>query len=159
MAAPVTDEVAGTLSAAIFRAHEPSVVEAYSAFDSELRAFRSPEELAEYLQAQRKLPEQSAHLAVYYPDMGGRLTYSRLRLEPEQCQGHTYRYSAAGWGLIWVHLDWRQSAAGSFISANSKKRATAWAHNSPELGAPEQWNWEAVGRHLRRLRRVLGHVA
>lgn len=155
MAASFTDEAVETLAFAIFEPGEVTVVEAYSTFGGELISFRSHQELAEYVRAQRDAPGQSAHVAIRYRDMGGDLLRLRQPLDPMKSQGHTYRYSAAGWGLIWVRLEWRQSPAGSFISANSEKRAMAWAPTHPELGAPEQWNWAAVSRHLRRLRRVL----
>jgi hypothetical protein len=155
MAASFTDESVEALATAVFQPGEVTVVEAYSAFGAELISFRSPEELAGYVRAQHNAPDQSAHMAIYYRDMGGEILRSRLTLDPEKCHGHTYRYGAAGWGLIWVRLEWRQSPAGSFISANSEKRAIAWAPTHPELGAPEQWNWTAVRRHLRRLRRVI----
>ena len=155
MAASITDETVETLALAIFEPGEVTVVEAYSAYGTELISFGSPEELTGYVRAQRYAPEQIAHFAVHYRDMGAELLRSKLQLDPEKCQGHTYRYSAAGWGLIWVHLEWRQSPVGSFISANSEKRAVAWAPTYPELGAPEQWNWPPIGRHLHRLRRVL----
>lgn len=159
MAGSITDKVVQALAAAIFEPGEVTVVEAYSAFGAELIAFRSPEELVGYVCAQRNSPEQSAHIAIRYRDMGGELLCSPLPLDPHKCQGHTYRYSAAGWGLVWIHLEWRKSPVGSFISANSEKRAIAWAPMHPELGAPEQWNWKAVIRHVRRLRRVLKLVA
>ena len=155
MAASITDEAVETLALAIFELGEVTVVEAYSAFGEELISLRSPEELTAYVRAQRNKPEQAAHFAIHYPDMGAELLRLKLQLRPEKCQGHTYRYSAAGWGLIWVRLELRESAVGSVISANSEKRAAAWTPTHPELGAPGQWNWPAVGRHLRRLPRVL----
>lgn len=154
MATSLTDEKLKALAAAIFQQAEPTVVETYSAFGTELRSFHSPEELVGYAHAQRESSSGSAHLALHYPDMGGTLLRLELQLDPAKCQGHTYRYSAAGWGLIWVHLQWRPGPADSFISANSEKRAIAWAQNAPELGPPQEWNWPAIGRHLRRLRRV-----
>ena len=143
MVACMTDEAVKALAVAVFERGDVTVLEAYSAFGAELKSFSSPEELAEYVRLQRHSPGHSAHLAIHYPDMGGAPIHSRLQLDPEKCLGHTFRYSVAGWGLIWAHLEWRQSSVGSFISANSEKRAALWAPNYPELGAPDQWNWTA----------------
>jgi hypothetical protein len=155
MVAPITDEALRAVAAAIFQPANPLVVEAYSAFDAELCQFNSAKELVGYVLAQRELPGSSAQLAVYYPEMGGGLVQTRIELNPTKCQGHSYRYTATGWGLISVHLSWSESPVGSLISANTQKRARAWASTSPELGSPAEWDWESVGRHLRRLRRVL----
>ena len=104
----------------------------------------------------RRSSDGYVHLAVRYPDMAGRITKIRIRLDPSKCDGHTYRYKAQGWGLIWVYL--KLSSAGgleSFISANSEKRAVAWGPTYPDMEAPSTWEWPSVARHLRRLRRAL----
>lgn len=154
MTASLTDHAVAALVAAIFDGESPAVVEAYSAFGEGLRWFQSAEELSGYLREQRESAAQSAHFAICYPDMGGAVQCSRLQLDPETCQGHSFRYGASGWGLIWVYLTWRPNPVGSFVSANSEKRALAWAVSHPELGDPAHWNWPVVNRHLRRLKRV-----
>lgn len=154
MVVSLTEDAVKALARAVFEPGDVTVLEANSAFGEELKSFHSAEEFAEYVLLQRDSPMHSAHLAIHYPDMGSAPIRSRIRLNPAQCKGHTFRFSSAGWGLIWAHLEWRQSSVGSFISANSEKRAISWAPTLPELGAPDQWNWPAVGRHLRRLRRV-----
>ena len=144
---------------AIFEPAQPTVVEAYSAFEAEPRVFRSATELIRYVHDQRTLPGSSAHFAVHYLDMAGAILQSRVALDPAKCDGHSYRYKTEGWGLIWVLLQWQPSRVESFISANSQKRAAAWAPTYPEWGSPAEWDWTAVGRHLRRLRRVLKMAA
>jgi hypothetical protein len=45
------------------------------------------------------------------------------------------------------------------VSANSQKRAEKWQPHYPQFGSPDAWEWAAVGRHERRLMRVLKKVA
>jgi hypothetical protein len=143
------------LAEAIFKESPTAVVEAYSSFEQELREFRSSEEICAYAKAHRGSNNASVHLAVLYADMAGTLTRTRIELNANNCGGHTYRYKAEGWGLIWVLLELQQSSVGSFVSANSEKRAKAWAATYPDMESPAMWHWPAVARHLRRLRRVL----
>jgi hypothetical protein len=155
MKAPVSDAAIQAIAEAIFKERPLAVVEAYSVFGQELRTFRSPEEFCAYVMARRDSLDGSAHVAVHYPDMAGKLAQTRVSLDRRKCNGYAYRYRAEGWGLVWVYLQLRPANPDSFISANSEKRALAWAATLPELDPPTTWDWPAVGRHLRRLRRVL----
>lgn len=155
MHAPVSHAAVVAVADAIFGERPSVVVEAYSDLSRAPRAFESTQELCAYATAQRDLPDGSVHVAVHYPDMAGKIVKARVALDPQKCDGHSYRYKAEGWGLIWVHLQLRPSILESSISANSEKRANAWALTFPELESPAAWNWPSVARHLRRLRRAL----
>lgn len=152
---PATELTIEKLAEAIFQESPTAVVEAYSSFGQELREFRSAEEVCEYAKANRGSSNASVHLAIHYVDMAGALNRTRIELNAGKCDGHAYRYEAEGWGLIWVHIELKQSSVGSFVSANSEKRATTWAATYPDMESPSVWHWSAVARHLRRLRRVL----
>ena len=152
---PASDAAIEAIAKAIFSEGPSIVIEAYSAFGQDLRAFQSAEELCAYALARRNSTDGSVHVAVHYPDMAGKLTQSYISLDPLKCGGHTHRYRVDGWGLVWVYLQLRPQGLTSFISANSEKRAAAWAATYPELEPPSIWDWSAVARHLRRLRRAL----
>ena len=152
---PASDAAIDAIAKAIFSEGPSVVVEAYSAFGQDLRAFQSAEELCAYAVARRSSTDGSVQVAVHYPDMAGDVTQSYVPLDPLKCGGHNYRYRVDGWGLVWVYLQLRPPGLTSFISANSEKRAVAWAAEFPELEPPSIWDWSAVARHLRRLRRAL----
>ena len=152
---PASDAAIEAIAKAIFAESPSTVTEAYSAPGQNLRAFQSSEELCAYTLARRNSPDGSVHLAVHYPDMAGEVTQSYVPLDPLKCGGNNYRYRVDGWGLVWVYLQLRPTGLASFMSANSEKRAVAWAATFPELEPPSIWEWSAVARHLRRLRRAL----
>lgn len=155
MGIPASDAAVESIADAIFKERPAAVVEAYSAFDREPIELHSAMELCTYARSRRS-SEGYVHLAVRYPDMAGKLTRARIDLDSSKCDGHTFRYQSQGWGLIWVYL--KLSPAGgleSFVSANSEKRALAWAPTYPDMEAPSAWQWPSVARHLRRLRRAL----
>lgn len=157
---PGTLDAVEAVATAIFEKGSPTVVEAYSAFGQPLRYFAAAADLVEYAQARSKEPHGAVHIAVHYADMAGRLQTRRIALDPSKCGGHTYRYSCEGWGLIWVHIELSPSPKlEPSISANSEKRAMAWAKTYPEMDPPSIWNWTAVASHLRRLRQVLRKVS
>jgi hypothetical protein len=158
MSIPISDDAIQIMANAIFHQSPSTVIEAYSGFGQEARMFMSSQEMCIYAASRRNSPERSVHIAVHYPDMAGRVVSTRVALDPVKCGGHSHRHRADGWGLIQVYLQLGSTLPQSFVSANSEKRANAWAATFPELDLPSAWNWPAVARHLRRLRRALKQV-
>lgn len=155
MGLPASDAAVESIAGAIFKEQPAEVVEAYSAFDQEPIHLRTAQDFCAYARS-RRTSDGYIHLAVRYPDMAGKLTKARIMLDPSKCDGYTYRHQAQGWGLIWVYLKLSPSGGlESFISANSEKRAIAWALTYPDMESPSTWQWPSVARHLRRLRRAL----
>jgi hypothetical protein len=155
----LSDTAIASIADAMFASGPPVVVEAYSQFDSESLRFESACVFCAYALQQRNSPSRSAHVALHYPDVGGRLELRRINLDPAKTGGATYRFAAEGWGLVFVNLHVAgRSTLGSFVSANSEKRALKWSSTCPELGRPEAWVWPAVARHARRITRVLKAV-
>ncbi len=80
--------------------------ESYSEFDQELREFRSIDELA----AAFPIGEDrfgSGHailLQLWSPSVMRELTISRLALNPDACDGHTFRHQIGGGALIQLYL-------------------------------------------------------
>jgi hypothetical protein len=155
MGNPVSDEAVESIADAIFKERPATVVEAYSEFGQELIELHTAKDFCTYARSKRK-SDGYIHLAVQYPDMAGKITRTLIELDPSKCNGHTFRYRSQGWGLVWVYLNLSPTGKlESFISANSEKRAVAWAPTYPDMEAPSTWHWPSVSRHLRRLRRAL----
>ena len=147
-----------TLSEAVFSKPNPLVVEAYSDYDKEPREFGSSRELIEYTNQKLLVPKTHIHLFLVYPDMGGEIRKRRIQLNSEKAQGHTFRYTWDGWGMISIQLH-PGSPQLSGVNANSESRAQKWFKTSPEFGAIEAWNWRVVESHKRRLQRVFKKCA
>ncbi|WP_058048653.1 hypothetical protein [Janthinobacterium sp. Ant5-2-1] len=148
------------MAEAIFAKPGAAVAQAYSEAEREALHFHSPAELCAYAAKLEAEGDSCVLLAVYYPDMAGHFAPRRIALDPAQCDGLTYRYVCEGWGVIRVYLR-LSSGKGpdSNVGANSQKRAEKWQRHYPEFGPADAWDWDAVGRHERRLIRVLKQVA
>ena len=148
------------MAEAIFAKPGASVAQAYSEAEQETLYFSSPAELCAYAARLEAEGASEVLLAVHYPDMAGHFAPRRIALDPAKCAGLSYRYVCEGWGVIRVYLR-LSSGKGldSNVGANSQKRAEKWQAHYPEFGSPYAWNWDAVGRHERRLIRVLKQVA
>lgn len=144
------------MAEAIFAKPGASVAQAYSEPEQETLHFRSPAELCAYAARLEAEGASDVLLAVHYADMAGQFAPRRIVLDPAKCAGLTYRYVYEGWGVIRVYLRLSSGKGlASNVGANSRKRAEKWQAHYPAFGSPDAWNWDAVGRHERRLIRVL----
>jgi hypothetical protein len=159
IAEPLSLTSVGSLMRTVFATGTPTVMEQYYAYEAAPVALSQPADVVMYAEAEALRRGGAVSIAVHYPDMKGRLAVSRISLNPEKCRGATYRFSCEGLGVIYAYLPVAVPVSiAPFASANSEKRATAWASTYPDLDPPQMWDWAAVGRHLPRLRRALREV-
>lgn len=141
---------------AVFAAEHPEVFGAYSEFDQGLETFLAPEGLEARLAEGLRGGKKHFSFAIWYPSTGGRVEKERIELNPESCQGHTFRFSVGGWGIFQLQFDFRRDPiAECRIAVNSRKRAIQWESISHKWLAVDSWNWPVVERHERRLTRKL----
>jgi len=148
--------VIATMTEAIFSKPGARVAEAYSVPEQPALQFGSAAQLCAYAARLDAEGASEVLLAVHYPDMAGHFAPRRIALDPDKCNGLTYRHVCEGWGVIRVYLRLPHGRGlASHVGANSQKRAEKWQSHYPEFGPTGDWNWDAVGRHERRLARVL----
>ncbi len=138
-----------------------AIYEAYSEFEAPTRVFHSHAELTRFIGTARQSGQSYFSLAVHYEGTGGSARTRRFELVPEKCKGAKWRETTEGWGLVSVQLTYQEDGwVKCGVSANSQKRATAWASTLNErLGSPDAWNWPMVEKHTRRLIRKLRNAA
>ena len=145
---------------AVFAPGQAAVFTSDSEPGTETHAFASPAELATHFSSCIHSGKTYIAYAVHYPDTGGFVEDRRVSLNPQKCNGHTFRYSVGGWGVIHVqfHIS-KSSQVTCSVSVNSRARATAWFDTYPELKNPDLWHWPMVEKHARRLLRRLKDLA
>ncbi len=144
---------------AIFSKETLKVVEGYSEFDQEPIEFRSASELACYLTKKLVTKRISTDIRVVYPDMGCELSKEKIILDPDKVSGKTFRYTWSGWGQIILQLEGAEKKIEiNRVTSNSEQRALKWVGVYPEKEPVDSWNWDAVGKHTRRLQRVLKKI-
>ncbi|MBK9162987.1 MAG: hypothetical protein IPM21_03610 [Acidobacteria bacterium] len=157
----ITLESLELISEAVYKG-DPEVFEVYSEFESDVRHFPTRESLQQLIAA--KLVNNEKHKFIFcalrYPGSNGVVRKRRVELNPKKCNGATFRYVMAGWGLIafQVTLTDIDNISCSF-SVESRKGADTWSDINPELGSPSLWNWQIIEKNTRRLIRVLRKVA
>ena len=149
----------GSIVDSIFQ--EPAIAyEDYSDFDSELKKFDGKQPLLDRIGEAVASNARSVSFAIYYPEAKGYFFKERKYLNPEKCNGATYRFTASGWGLVHLQIDLKsKSVAEIRVTVNSAKRAEAWLSTCPEYKDPSLWDWKYVEKQARRIIRVLRKFA
>lgn len=129
-------------------ANDWRVYKSYSPFGEELTEFSSSDEL---LLNYHILPVHNAahtmYLQVWHPSCKGKLYLERINLDPKTCQGHTFRYSIGGWGMMQLYLggECKEGAIKpSHFGHRSEKGARKWEGITLEYGLVDDWDWTAV---------------
>ena len=134
--------------------------EDYSSFDSVLKKYKSAESVQGAIEQAILNNASSINFAIYYPDSKGYFLEEKKSLDPEKCNGASFRYVASGWGLIHLQIDLRNKPLANVrVTVNSEKRAHAWASSHPKYQDPSEWDWKYVESQARRLIRVLRKCA
>jgi hypothetical protein len=124
----------------LFSSTDVRVFESYSEFGKELREFHSTDELAAFPLGTDQYGNGTAiMLKLWSPSVMRDLTITRIDLNPRFCNGHTFRYSMEGGGLMHLYLggvcerDVTKSNFGHF----SQAAARTW-------NLEEGVNWDAL---------------
>jgi hypothetical protein len=128
--------------------------EAYSAFDSLLRHFRTPADVTEAFPIGKDAHGSGAavYLALWKAGLIPAPRARRIALNPGACGDATFRFSAEGHGLIFLQLGGLNDRVitQSVIGQNSEARAEAWG-----VADGVDWDrasklWGRIQYHLRK---------
>lgn len=123
------------------------VYESYSPLGQELVEFATLAEVKQRYPLGVCIGSAPSVLLMLYPKFaGGCVTTRKISLNPEACDGHTFRYCVEGWGLISLQLGGRgpSGIVHSHTNHNSETRANKWLSTYPEHGSPDSWNWKEI---------------
>ena len=144
----------------IFNDGEPVVFQAYSHFGQPLREFRSASDFVREVEQQIRSGHKFLYYSIHFPDTLGHVAQRKIKLDPGKCDGHTWRSTIEGWGLIHLQADLEPAPKiACRVAVNSEKRAAAWTGTYPQFETPDSWNWGAVKRHASRLIRRMKKIA
>ncbi|NDV94667.1 hypothetical protein D0T84_07005 [Dysgonomonas sp. 521] len=133
----------------IFNETNWEIYDLYSQYGEKIEKYTTTEEVEKKIETEKR----SAHFNIYSPDFGGEVILKKINLNPNACNGHTFRYSSEGWGLIQLYFGkvWNARLEYSTIMHNSETRARNWYPTCPDMGNPDLWNWKEVSKASRKL--------
>jgi|SRR5436190_11486682 len=96
----------------------------------------------------------SVAFQLWTPRHKGNVLFRKIELDPQHCNGHTFRYSTEGWGLIQLYFgglknnELNQSHIGHFNEKGAKKREEINSFN----GQVSNWDWKEIQITSRKLK-------
>lgn len=147
----------------VFEGLDCRVFESYSAYDSELIEFESPNQLRsrkDFGFCSRLT--QSTRLQLWPVKSSENVRIRKIQFDPMKVKGATYRHCLEGWGLIQLYLGGlnEMGVVHSHTNHNSKKRALRWSDTLRQrLGDPGDWGWDVVEAQSRKLNRHIRKLA
>jgi len=143
------------LADAAFQAETPTVTSAESELGQALEHFADPAAMrAKAAECARSGIAQYA-FGLWYPSMKGRTFERKITLDPPR-DGHSFRHSLSGWGVIRLQLYFTPPyTLQCRVVVNSQTRAQSREARYPELGAVADWDWRVVETLAFRLSRRL----
>lgn len=131
-------------------------------FDS----YSPPEELIDEYTAANEVNdkfdlENGGQFAVTFqlwsPRFSEEIIFQKVDLNPEYCDGFTFRYATSGFGLIQLYFGGlvNNMLNYSHIGHNSEKRALAWEDTLATADRAHKWNWKEIERTSRKLKSVI----
>jgi len=126
------------------------IYELASDFGQPLRRFRSAAEVR--AQFERRYPGggqwRTVYLQLYVLGAGPPFVPKRVALDPDECDGATFRDEAEGWGLVQLYLgalaEDGTRLEDSRTNHNTLKRAETWSDTLPELGEVAAWDFAKI---------------
>jgi hypothetical protein len=91
---------------------------------------------------------------LWTPRHKGKPLFRKIDLDPKHCNGHTFRYSTDGWGLIQLYFgglknnELNQSHIGHF----NEKGALKWEETNKVNGLVSLWDWTEIQATSRKLK-------
>jgi hypothetical protein len=137
----------------IFSETDLILYELSSKYGEDIKSFRATNEvLKQYNFCNSNQTSETFQL--WTPRFEGDLVIRKVELNPKYCEGHTFRYSTEGWGLIQLYFGVRKNKKLKFshIGHQSEKRALLWQDTINNLGEVKKWNWKEVETTSRKLK-------
>jgi len=91
---------------------------------------------------------------LWTPRHKGKPIFRKVDLDPKRCNGHTFRYSTEGWGLIQLYFgglkneELNQSHIGHF----NEKGVLKWEDTNKVNGLVSLWDWTEIQTTSRKLK-------
>src|SRR5262245_53575960 len=124
-----------------------------------LKRFGSPGEVIRQFERRHSTgePWQTVHMQLYVLGAGPPFRARRIALDPQVCDGATFRHTAEGWGLVQLYLSAPHGDClkNSHTNHNSEQRANTWARVHEDQLGPAGWDFPRITTFSSRLNRQI----
>ncbi len=137
----------------IFKETDLRVYDLSSPYGQEICEYKTTDEIASKFDLNNG-DKFDVTFKLWTPKHEGEPIFRKVDLDPKHCNGHTFRYSTEGWGLIQLYFgglrnnELNQSHIGHF----NEKGASKYAETNLVNGLAPAWNWTEIQKTSRKLK-------
>jgi hypothetical protein len=137
----------------IFSETDLEIYDHSSRFGQEICKYKTASEIASKFDL-----ENGGQFAVTFqlwtPRHKGMPIFRKIDLDPNRCNGHTFRYSTDGWGLIQLYFGGLSNSQlnHSHIGHFNEKGALKWEQTNRFNGHVSDWDWTEIQITSRKLK-------
>jgi hypothetical protein len=137
----------------IFRETDLKIYDLASPYGQEISEYKTTDEIAIKFDLVNG-GQSAATFQLWTPRFGGDIFFRKVDLNPKYCNGHTFRYSTDGWGLIQLYFGGQKDnfLFHSYIGHFNEKGALKWQETNQLNGSVDKWNWKIIEQTSRTLR-------
>jgi hypothetical protein len=137
----------------IFNETDLHVYDLDSPFGQEICEYKAVEEISSKFDLD-KGDKFANTFQLWAPRHQGRLIFAKIKLDPKRCNGHTFRYSTEGWGLIQLYFGGLKNNElnHSHIGHFSEKGALKCEYANRRNGLVNAWDWKEINITSRKLK-------
>ena len=147
----------------LFEENQCEIYELYSEFEKPLKQFfNSSDVLKEFDRSYANGKKiSSVYLQLNVLDSGPKFIPSKIKLNPEKCEGFKYRFSADGYGLVQLYLEIpsNNSLNSSHTNHNTHKRAEKWASSTKEKEEVASYDFNKITKFSSKLNRFIRKIS
>jgi hypothetical protein len=90
----------------------------------------------------------SNNFQLWSPDFKGSIVFEKIKLDPKQCKGHTFRFATRGWGLMQLYFGGIKgnNISLSHIGHFNEKGALKWEGIKKINGKVSAWDWKEISK-------------
>ena len=137
----------------IFRETDLKIYDLASPYGQEISEYKTTDEIETKFDLENG-GQSSATFQLWTPRFGGDIFFRKVDLNPKYCNGHTFRYSTDGWGLIQLYFGGQKDNVlfHSHIGHFNEKGALKWQDTNQVNGSVDKWNWKIIEQTSRKLK-------
>ena len=140
----------------IFNDTDLQVFELGSAYEQEIKKYRSSDEIVSLLDLING-DKFAITFQLWTPRHKGKPVFRKITLDPNLCNGHTFRYSTDGWGMIQLYFGGirNNTLHLSHFGHFTEKGAMKWEETNTFNGNVNDWSWKEIEATSKKLKQFI----
>ncbi|WP_121355703.1 hypothetical protein [Flavisolibacter nicotianae] len=140
----------------IFNETDLQVYDLASLYGQQIRHYKSSDEIAAKFDLING-DKFAVAFQLWTPRHGSKPIIRKVDLDPKHCNGHTFRYSTDGLGMIQLYFGGVKNGTLSLshIGHFSEKDAAKWEETNKLNGSIEDWDWKEVQATSKKLKQYV----